>query len=308
MNIGKKILTVSEEFNGVRADKVVSSIINDLSRSFVQGLFEDSKVLINSKPAKGKIKVSTGDIIQFEVPEPEELRVQGENIPLNIIFEDKDIIVVNKPKGMVVHPAPGNYTGTLVNALLNHCTDLSGINGVIRPGIVHRIDKDTSGILVIAKNDLAHNILAKQFKEHSIKREYYALVEGRIKKEKGTIDASLGRHHKDRLKYAVVKDGKRAITHYEVIEVFNSCTLVKCRLETGRTHQIRVHMAFIGHPLVGDTVYGLKKQKLTNKGQVLHAKSLGFIHPTKKKYVEFDSNLSLEFKEILKKLGGNYET
>lgn len=308
MNTGKKIITVSEEFNGVRADKVVSSVINDLSRSFVQGLFEESKVLINSKPAKGKIKVATGDIIELEVPELQELRVQGEDIPLNIIYEDKDIIVVNKPKDMVVHPAPGNYTGTLVNALLNHCKDLSGINGVIRPGIVHRIDKDTSGILVIAKNDFAHNVLAEQFKEHSIKREYYALVEGRIKKEEGTIDAPLGRHHKNRLKYAVVKDGKRAITHYEVIEVFNSCTLVKCKLETGRTHQIRVHMAFIGHPLVGDTVYGLKKQKLTNNGQVLHAKSLGFIHPTKKIYVEFDSNLSSEFKEILKKLGGNYET
>lgn len=308
MNTGKKIITVSEEFNGVRADKVVSSVINDLSRSFVQGLFEESKVLINSKPAKGKIKVATGDIIELEVPKLQELRVQGEDIPLNIIYEDKDIIVVNKPKDMVVHPAPGNYTGTLVNALLNHCKDLSGINGVIRPGIVHRIDKDTSGILVIAKNDFAHNVLAEQFKEHSIKREYYALVEGRIKKEEGTIDAPLGRHHKNRLKYAVVKDGKRAITHYEVIEVFNSCTLVKCKLETGRTHQIRVHMAFIGHPLVGDTVYGLKKQKLTNNGQVLHAKSLGFIHPTKKIYVEFDSNLSSEFKEILKKLGGNYET
>ena len=211
---------------------------------------------------------------------------------------------------MVVHPAPGNYEGTLVNALLYHCTDLSGINGIIRPGIVHRIDKDTSGILVIAKNDLAHNDLAAQFKEHSIKREYYALVEGRIKKDGGTIDAPIGRHVNNRLKFAVSDGGKRAVTHYKVLDVFNSCTLVKCTLETGRTHQIRVHMAFIGHPLVGDTVYGLKKQKITNNGQVLHAKTLGFIHPTKKEYIEFNSDLPKEYKEVLKKLGGKeeYET
>ena len=273
-------------------------------------MFEEEKVLINGKIAKSKVKLLTGDMIKIEIPKPKELKVEAENIHLDIIYEDKDIIIVNKPKNMVVHPAPGNYEGTLVNALLYHCTDLSGINGIIRPGIVHRIDKDTSGILVIAKNDLAHNDLAAQFKEHSIKREYYALVEGRIKKDGGTIDAPIGRHVNNRLKFAVSDGGKRAVTHYKVLDVFNSCTLVKCTLETGRTHQIRVHMAFIGHPLVGDTVYGLKKQKITNNGQVLHAKTLGFIHPTKKEYIEFNSDLPKEYKEILKKLGGKeeYET
>ena len=308
MNIDKREIIVTEEFNGVRADKVLSVVISDLSRSFIQGLFDEGKVLINGKVGKGKIKLFVGDKILVKIPEPEELKVESEDIPLDIVYEDRDVILVNKPKDMVVHPAPGNYSGTMVNALLHHCTDLSGINGVIRPGIVHRIDKDTSGILVVAKNDTAHNKLAEQFKEHSIKREYYALVEGRIKKEDGTIDAPIGRHPNDRLKFAVVKEGKRAVTHYEVIEVFNSCTLVKCKLETGRTHQIRVHMAFIGHPLVGDTVYGLKKQKLTNLGQVLHAKTLGFIHPSKEEYVEFTSELPKEFREILRKLGGSYET
>ncbi len=310
MAIETKEIIIEEKYNGVRADNALSVIFENLSRNFIQNLFEEDKVLINGKVAKGKVKLSTGDMIKIDIPEPEELKVEAENIPIEIIYEDKDIVIVNKPKDMVVHPAPGNYTGTLVNALLYHCTDLSGINGVIRPGIVHRIDKDTSGILVIAKNDLAHNDLAAQFKEHSIKREYYALVEGRIKKDEGTIDAPIGRHPNNRLKFAVSDGGKRAVTHYKVLEVFNSCTLVKCTLETGRTHQIRVHMAFIGHPLVGDTVYGLKKQKLTNNGQVLHAKTLGFIHPSKKEYIEFNSELPKEYKEILRKLGGKeeYET
>ncbi|MDO4535338.1 MAG: RluA family pseudouridine synthase [Clostridium perfringens] len=310
MAVETKEIIIEDRYNGLRADKALSLIFEDLSRSFIQNLFEKDKVLINGKVSKGKVKLVSGDSIKIDIPEPEELKVQGENIPLEIIYEDKDVIIVNKPKDMVVHPAPGNYNGTLVNALLYHCSDLSGINGVIRPGIVHRIDKDTSGILVIAKNDLAHNDLAAQFKEHSIKREYYALVEGRIKKDEGTIDAPIGRHPNNRLKFAVSDGGKRAVTHYKVLEVFNSCTLVKCTLETGRTHQIRVHMAFIGHPLVGDTVYGLKKQKLTNSGQVLHAKTLGFIHPSTKEYVEFNSNLPKEYKEILRKLGGkeDYET
>ncbi|MPQ43983.1 RluA family pseudouridine synthase [Clostridium tarantellae] len=304
----KKELIVTEEFNGIRADKVLSNILKDVSRNFIQGLFQDEKVLINGKKQKGKFKVSTNDIINLEVPKPQELKVEAENIPINIIYEDNDIIIVNKPKNMVVHPAPGNYSGTLVNALLYYCKDLSGINGVIRPGIVHRIDKDTSGILVVAKNDFAHNKLADQFKAHSIKREYYALVEGRVKKEEGTIDAPIGRHVNDRLKFAVVKEGKHAVTHFQVLRVFNSCTLIKCRLETGRTHQIRVHMSFIGQPLVGDTVYGLKKQKITLQGQVLHAKSLGFIHPSTNKYVEFDSELPDYYKEILERLGGYNET
>ena len=310
MAVETKEIIIEDKYSGLRADKALSVIFHDLSRSFIQNLFENNKVLINGKASKGKVKLISGDNIKIDIPEPEELKVEGENIPLDIIYEDKDVVIVNKPKDMVVHPAPGNYTGTLVNALLYHCTDLSGINGVIRPGIVHRIDKDTSGILVIAKNDLAHNDLAAQFKEHSIKREYYALVEGRIKKDEGTIDAPIGRHPNNRLKFAVNDGGKRAVTHYKVLEVFNSCTLVKCTLETGRTHQIRVHMAFIGHPLVGDTVYGLKKQKLTNSGQVLHAKTLGFVHPSTKEYVEFNSELPKEYKEILKKLGGkeDYET
>lgn len=305
MSLSKEVIKITEEEKGIRADKFLALKIDGVSRNFIQSLFDDGKILINGKAEKGKYKLSVGDCVEVEIPEPEELKVEAEDIPLNIVYEDEDVIVVNKPKGMVVHPAPGNYTGTLVNALLHHCDDLSGINGVIRPGIVHRIDKDTSGILVVAKNDNAHQKLAEQFKDHSIKREYYAIVEGRFKKEGGTIDAPLGRHHRDRLKYAVVKDGKRAVTHYEVLKVFNSCSLVKCTLETGRTHQIRVHMAFIGHPLLGDTVYGLKKQKkLSQEGQVLHAKTLGFIHPTTGEYVEFDSELPEYFEKIVEKLGG----
>lgn len=300
-------LIIGEKDNGIRADKILSVEIENLSRSFIQGLFDDGKVFVNGKKGKGKMKLKTGDKVEIDIPEPEELTVEPENIPVDIIYEDKDVIVVNKPKGMVVHPAPGNYNGTLVNALLYHCKDLSGINGVIRPGIVHRIDKNTSGILVVAKNDFAHQELAAQFKEHSIKREYYAIVEGRMGKLEGTIDAPLGRHHRDRLKFAVVKEGKRAVTHYETLEIYGGYSLVKCRLETGRTHQIRVHMAFIGHPLVGDEVYGLKKQKLVKDGQALHAKNLGFIHPTKKEYVEFNSTLPLYLKELIRKLGGNYE-
>jgi 23S rRNA pseudouridine1911/1915/1917 synthase len=298
----KVIVEVLENEVDLRIDKLLASKIADLSRSFIQGLFEEENIRVNGKIVKSKYKVKLKDKIELDIPEPEELKVEPEKIDLDIVYEDSDVIVVNKPQGMVVHPAPGNYSGTLVNALLFHCKDLSGINGVIRPGIVHRIDKDTSGVIVAAKNDNAHNNLAKQFKEHSIKREYYALVEGRIKKEGGTIDAPLGRHPNDRLKFAVVKGGKHAVTHYEVIEVFSGYTLVKCILETGRTHQIRVHMSFIGHPLVGDPVYGIKKQKFSLKGQMLHAKKLGFIHPSKGEYMEFDSELPEYFKNILNKL------
>ena len=302
-----KEITVDELGNGIRADKYLSDVLTDLSRNFIKGLFEEENVLINGNKSKSKQKLKIGDKIIISIPEVEELKVEAENITLDIIYEDKDIIVVNKPKGMVVHPAVGNYTGTLVNALLYHCKDLSGINGVARPGIVHRIDKDTSGILVVAKNDNAHNELAKQFKDHSIKREYFAIVEGKIGKEEGTIDAPLARHAKDRLKYAVVQGGKRAITHYKTLEVYNSCSLVKCNLETGRTHQIRVHMAFISHPLLGDTVYGLKRQKIVKTGQALHAKNLGFIHPRTKEYIEFNSELPVYFKELIRKFGGSYE-
>lgn len=285
---------------GTRIDKYLSNNIGGRSRSFIQGLIDSKSVLVNEKEVKSNFKLRENDEIVVNMPKPIELDVKPENIDLNIVYEDKDIIVLNKPQGVVVHPAPGNYSGTLVNGLLYHCKDLSGINGVIRPGIVHRIDKDTSGILVIAKNDEAHNILAEQFKEHSIKREYYALVEGRFNKLKGTIDKPIGRNKKDRLKMAIVDDGKRAVTHYNVLEQYNNGTsLVKCTLETGRTHQIRVHMASIGHPLVGDPLYGLKKQRFKLDGQVLHAKTLGFIHPTTKEYIEFDSELPKYYLDLL---------
>ncbi len=293
----------NENHINMRIDKYLSNVIEGKSRSFIQGLIDSNSIFVNEKQVKSNYKLKKEDEILVIMREPIELDVKPENIELNIVYEDKDLIVLNKPQGVVVHPAPGNYSGTLVNGLLYHCKDLSGINGVIRPGIVHRIDKDTSGILVIAKNDEAHNILAKQFKEHSIKREYYALVEGKFNKIEGKIDKPIGRNKKDRLKMAIVEDGKRAVTHYEVLEQYNNNTsLVKCVLETGRTHQIRVHMASIGHPLVGDPLYGLKKQKFKLKGQVLHAKTLGFIHPTKKEYMEFDSDLPGYYLDLLNTL------
>lgn len=297
------ILKITEDNVGERIDKYLSNAIEGKTRSFIQGLIYDKAVIVNGKVIKSNYKLRKGDDIVVKLPEPIELDVKPENIELNIIYEDSDVIVVNKPKGMVVHPAPGNYNGTLVNGLLYHCKDLSGINGVIRPGIVHRIDKDTTGILVIAKNDDAHNSLAKQFKDHSIKREYYALVEGKFSKDSGTIDKPLGRNKKDRLKMDIVEDGRRAVTHYEVLEQYDKgVSLIKCTLETGRTHQIRVHMASIGHPLVGDLVYGFKKQKFKIEGQALHAKTLGFIHPRTGEYIEFTSELPEYFKELLDKL------
>ena len=300
-----KLKILEEKDLGLRIDKYLSEILEGKSRSFIQGLIDSNSILVNEKSVKSNYKLKINDEIEIKMPKPTELEVKAEKMDLDIIYEDKDIVVVNKEKGIVVHPAPGNYTGTLVNGLLYHCKDLSGINGVIRPGIVHRIDKDTSGVLVIAKNDEAHNKLAVQFKDHSIKREYYALVEGKFSKEEGTIDKPLGRNKRDRLKMAIVSDGKRAVTHYKVLEQYNNNTsLVKCSLETGRTHQIRVHMASINHPLVGDEVYGSKKQKLKISGQVLHAKTLGFIHPTNNKYIEFDSELPGYYKEVLEKLRG----
>ncbi|GAA0857337.1 MULTISPECIES: RluA family pseudouridine synthase [Clostridium] len=287
---------------GTRIDKFLSEKFEGKSRSYIQGLIEEESILVNNKKVKSNYKLKENDEIKVFMKEPKELEVEAENIPIDIIYEDSDVIVVNKAKGMVVHPAPGNYNGTLVNALLYHCTDLSSINGVIRPGIVHRIDKDTTGILVIAKNDEAHNKLSDQLKEHSMKREYYALVEGRIKANSGTIDKPLARSKKDRLKIAIVEGGKRAVTHYEVIEKFKNTTLVKCVLETGRTHQIRVHMSSIGYPLVGDPVYGFKKGKFKCEGQMLHAKTLGFIHPRTNEYVEFTSELPENFKALIENL------
>ncbi|WP_160678652.1 RluA family pseudouridine synthase [Clostridium sp. C8-1-8] len=296
------IFQINLDEKGIRIDKFLSEKIVDRSRSHIQNLIDNDAVLVNGKNIKSNYKLRENDVVTVNMPEPEELKVEPENIEIDIVYEDEDIIVVNKKQGMVVHPAPGNYNGTLVNALLYHCKDLSGINGVIRPGIVHRIDKDTSGIIVVAKNDLAHSKLTEQFKVHSIKREYYALTEGVFKSDSGVVDQPLARHPQDRIKMAIVKDGRRAVTHYEVLERYKSNTLVKCSLETGRTHQIRVHMAYLGHPLVGDPVYGYKKQKFKLEGQMLHAKTLGFVHPTKNEYVEFNSDLPDYFLEVLSKL------
>ncbi len=268
---------VDESSVGTRLDVFISSKFENKSRSYIQGILEGENATVNGKCRKSNYKLKLEELITLDIPDPVELDVKAEEIPLDVLYEDSDVIVINKPQDMVVHPAPGNYSGTLVNALLNHCTDLSGINGVLRPGIVHRIDKDTSGALVVAKNDNAHNSLAAQLKDHSMTRSYLALVEGIIKSDTGTIDEPIGRHPKDRIKMAVVESGKKAVTHFKVIERFDSNTLVECNLETGRTHQIRVHMAKIGHPLVGDLIYGYKKQSFNLKGQALHAKKLGFI-------------------------------
>lgn len=298
----KTLFKVDGKSEGVRIDKYLSEMLEEKSRSFIQELIKKEKVVVNNKIPKSNYKVKAFDNIELELPEPEILKVEAEDIPLNILYEDNDVIVVDKEQGMVVHPAPGNYHGTLVNALLFHCKDLSGINGIIRPGIVHRIDKDTSGILVVAKNDEAHNKLSEQLKNHSMKREYYALIEGRLKNDSGTINKPIGRNKKDRLKMGIVEDGKHAVTHYKVLERYNGYTLIKCILETGRTHQIRVHMSSIGFPLVGDPVYGFKRQKFKLDGQMLHAKTLGFIHPKTNEYMEFNSELPKYFRNIIDKL------
>lgn len=247
---------------GKRIDVFLSEKIEDMSRSRIQKLIEDNKIKVNAKEIKSNYKIKNGDEITVEVPKPVMLQIQAEDIDIDILYEDDDIVVVNKPQGMVVHPAAGNYTGTLVNALLKKCRTLSSINGVIRPGIVHRIDKDTSGVLVVAKNDYAHQHLAEQIKEHTVKRVYIALTEGVIKQDQGTIDKPIGRHPIHRKKMAVIENGKRAVTHFKVLERYKENTLVEARLETGRTHQIRVHMAYIGYPLVGDPVYGFKNKNL----------------------------------------------
>lgn len=293
---------INEDDVNSRLDVFISKCLEERSRSYVQKLIEEKNVFVNGSIKKSNYKLKIGDIIEVTIKEDEKINVQPEDIPLNILYEDGDVIVVDKPQGMVVHPGAGNYSGTLVNGLLYHCDSLSSINGDIRPGIVHRIDKDTSGILVVAKNDHSHIILSEQLKEHSMKREYIALVEGIVKNDEGIIDEPLGRNHKDRIKRAVVKNGKRAITHYSVLRRFSKNTLVKCILETGRTHQIRVHMSHINHPLVGDPMYGFKKQRFKLNGQMLHARKLGFIHPASKKYMEFQSELPNYYKEILFKL------
>jgi len=296
------IYQVDENYNGLRIDKYLSIFIKDRSRSYIQGIIEKGNVKVNKKNVKSNYKLRTLDEVLIELPILSDINISAEAITIDILYEDDDLLVVNKPKGMVVHPAIGNYTGTLVNALLYHCKSLSSINGPLRPGIVHRIDKDTTGVLVVAKNDEAHVILAEQLKAHTMKREYYVLVEGILSRERGTIDKPLGRNKNDRLKIGIVEGGKNAVTHFEVIEKFNNTTLVKCVLETGRTHQIRVHMASIGYPVVGDETYGFKKPKYKIQGQMLHAKILGFIHPKTKEYVEFISELPANFQELLTKL------
>ena len=299
MMVEKMEFKVEEEDAGTRIDKYVSNLMEGKSRSFIQGMIEKGGVLVNGNIKKSNYTVRTGDVICVTIPEPVEMSIKPEKISLEILYEDADLVVVNKKQGMVVHPASGVYSGTLVNALLDHCTDLSGINGVLRPGIVHRIDKDTSGILVVAKNDNAHNILAHQLKEHSMTRVYYALVEGIVKQDEGVVDAPLGRHPLEKIKMAVVRDGRNAVTRYRIIKRYKAQTLVECVLETGRTHQIRVHMAHIGHPVVGDPVYGHKKQRFKLEGQLLHAKKLGFIHPSTNEYVEFESPLPDYFVKVL---------
>lgn len=290
---------VEAEKEGLRLDVYLRENLLDLSRSYLQKLIEDGCITVEGKIRKSSYKVKSHERILVELPELSELEVTAKNIPLRILYEDEDLLVVDKEKGMVVHPAVGNYHDTLVNALLYHVKDLSGINGVLRPGIVHRIDKDTTGILVVAKNDQAHGYLSSQLKDHSMIRRYYALVHGNVKQEEGTVDAPLGRSKNDRLKMGIVPDGKRAVTHYKVIRRYKGYTLVEASLETGRTHQIRVHMASLHHPLVGDFTYGHKKDSV--KGQLLHAAVLGFQTP-QKGFLMFHTPVHREFKEFLVKL------
>ncbi len=289
------------ERDGARLDAFLAESLPELSRSFIAGLIDSGSVTLRGKKLKKSYKTAAGDDFALDLPEPHKLEVGAEDIPLDIVYEDNDVIVVNKPKGMVVHPAPGHSGGTLVNALLNHCGDsLSGINGVIRPGIVHRIDKDTSGLVIAAKNDAAHKFLADQLKDHSLSRVYEAVLVGNLREDSGTVDAPIGRHPTDRKKQAVTeKNSRAAVTHWEVIARYPGFTHARMRLETGRTHQIRVHMAHIGHPVLGDTVYGSKKPVPGLEGQCLHAKKLRFIHPATKEPVELECDLPDYFIKVL---------
>lgn len=293
--------TMEEQQQGERIDKALSSVQSEWSRTQIGNWIAEGIVKVNGDAVKAKYKVKVGDLVEIDVPEAEPLDVIAENLDLDIVYEDADVLVVNKPKGMVVHPAPGHMTGTLVNGLMYHCKDLSGINGILRPGIVHRIDKDTSGLLMVAKNDTAHESLVNQLVNKTVTRKYTALVHGHIAHDKGTIDAPIGRDQKDRQKQAVVDKGKRAVTHFQVVDRFGDYTLLECRLETGRTHQIRVHMNYIGYPLVGDPKYGPKKT-IDFGGQVLHAGILGFNHPTTGEYLEFEAPLPADYKQLLNDL------
>lgn len=298
----KEFLVIDEE-EGDRLDVYLSAQLGDMSRSYIQKIIKENKVKVNDKVEKAKYLVKEDDKVIIEIPAPKLLEVTPQDIPIDIVYEDSDVLIINKPQDMVVHPAPGNYEGTLVNAILYHCKEnLSSINGVIRPGIVHRIDKDTSGLLMIAKNNNAHNSLAEQLKDHSITREYEFICHGVVKEDKITVNKPIGRNPKDRLKMAVVNGGKEAITHFEVIERFDNFTHMRATLETGRTHQIRVHALSINHPLLGDPLYGPKNTKLKIEGQTLHARKLGFIHPTTNEYVEFNSELPKYFTDIINKI------
>ena len=290
--------------NGIRIDRYLSEKNAELSRSYLQKLLKEQGITVNVREVKANYKVQAGDEIRISLPDLSEPDILPEDIPLDILYEDEDVMVVNKPKGMVVHPSAGHTSGTLVNAILFHCQgNLSGINGVMRPGIVHRIDKDTTGALLICKNDVAHRDLAEQLKEHSIKRRYRAIVSGNLKDDEGTVEGPIGRHPVDRKKMAInYKNGKEAITHYKVLERFGNATYIECRLETGRTHQIRVHMTSIGHPLLGDEVYGSGKNPYHLQGQALHAMVLGFVHPRTGEYLEFTAPLPEYFTNLLEKL------
>lgn len=300
----KQHFLVEQEEAGIRIDRYLSDRLKDLSRSYLQKLLKEEAVLAGGRAVKANYKVSARESIELEIPETVEPEIEPEQMDLDILYEDRDIILINKPKGMVVHPAAGHFNGTLVNGLMAHCQgELSGINGVMRPGIVHRIDMDTTGVLIVCKNDFAHSSIAEQLKVHSITRKYYAIVHGVLKTDSGTVNAPIGRHPVDRKKMSInEKNGRDAVTHYQVLERFKQFTYVECQLETGRTHQIRVHMAGIGHPLLGDEVYGPSKCPFQLRGQTLHAGVLGIIHPRTGSYMEFSAPLPEYFDELLKKL------
>ncbi len=297
-------LNITDENSEKRIDRFLSEYFSEYSRSFFQKLIKEKQILVNKKEIKSNYKLNRDDMVEITIPDPEILDVEPENIPLDILYEDEDLIIVNKPKGMVVHPSAGHYSNTLVNALLYHCKDqLSGINGTMRPGIVHRIDQNTTGSLVVCKNDFSHNSLAEQLKEHSITRKYRAIVHGILKEDEGTIDQPIGRHPIDRKKMAINhKNGKYAVTHYRVLERFQNFTYIECQLETGRTHQIRVHMSSIHHPILGDDVYGPSKCPYHLQGQTLHAMVIGFVHPRTETYLEITAPLPTYFEELLCKL------
>lgn len=298
------IFIVDEELQDIRIDKYLGGLLADSSRTYIQKLIKENNILVNDKACKANYKVQAEDKITVDIPEPVYADIEPENIPLDIIYEDNDVLIVNKPKNLVVHPAPGHYSGTLVNAIMYHCKDnLSNINGVLRPGIVHRIDKDTTGALIVCKNDFSHNFIADQLKEHSITRKYIGIVQGVLKDSEGIIDAPVGRHPVKRKEMCINEtNGKNAITHYKVLKQFSKYTLCEFQLETGRTHQIRVHMASINHPLLGDEIYNHNKCPYKLQGQCLHAKTIGFIHPATKEYVEFEADIPAYFDNLIEKV------